>query len=95
MGNQDSTGQRGTRESVRRDDTLDRTWLTWQQQEALGAGSGRIKSQIIYEREARARLELESLVISLVPPGRSQYLYNGGISRVDFVGVWGVWLLLA
>ena len=33
---------------------------------------------------SRARLGLEVLVVPLVPPGRSQYLFNGGISGVDF-----------
>ena len=35
-------------------------------------------------RDTLKRLALEVLVVPLVPPGRSQYLFNGGISRVDF-----------
>ena len=87
MGNQDPP-DKGTRESVRLDDALDRTWLTWLQQETT---TRRVREDQVYlgtqeftKGETRARLELESLVVPLVPPGRSQYLYNGGISSVDF-----------
>ena len=87
MGNQDPTEQGHAGECD--DDTLDRTWLTWLQQETT---TRKVREDQVYpvtqetqERgNARARLELERLVVPLVPPGRSQYLYNGGISSVDF-----------
>ena len=78
---------KGTRESVRLDDALDRTGLTWLQQETTPR---RVQEDQVYpatqeftKEKTRARLELESLVVPLVPPGRSQYLYNGGISSVN------------
>ena len=87
MGNQDPTEQ-GHAGSVRGQDTLDRTWLTCLQQKAT---MRRVREDQVYpvtqktrKGKTRARLGLESLVVPLVPPGQRQYLYNGGISSVDF-----------